>query len=213
MVWTQSTGTPNILAQRFQANGDKAGDVITVSPAAGPTESQPDVAAAPGGGFGVVWVQSDGGGSSDLNVAIYGNPLSPSPTATLTLSNPGTVAEINPTINFLGGPDNQFVVTWAVQGGAVTDIFAQRFEQDGTLVDPAPVPLTGTANLLNSFGQPTFHSVAALDNDSFAVTWLEGGNVNVQVFDDTLTGGAVQTLDEGTLSDRSPDVALLAGDR
>ena len=48
MVWTQSTGTPNILAQRFQANGDKAGDVITVSPAAGPTESQPDVAAVTG---------------------------------------------------------------------------------------------------------------------------------------------------------------------
>ena len=66
---------------------------------------------------------------------------------------------------------------------------------------------------LGSFGEPTFHSVAALGNGSFAVTWLEGGNVKVQVFDDTLTGGAIQTLDEGALSDRSPDVALLAGDR
>ena len=88
MVWTQSTGTPNILAQRFQANGNAAGDVIVVSPAAGPGESQPNVAAIPGGGFAVIWVQPGGASGVELNVAIYGDELSPTPTANLTLNSP-----------------------------------------------------------------------------------------------------------------------------
>ena len=45
------------------------------------------------------------------------------------------------------------------------------------------------------------------------MTWVEGGNIKLQTFDSALVGSAIQTMDEGTFVDRSPDVVQLADGR
>jgi hypothetical protein len=209
IVWTQSTGTANVMAQRYFANGDPNGGVITVSAAAAPTETQPYVTAVSGGGFAVVYVQSDGVSSSDLTLAIYdGSGIA---TASATVGGAG-VAEINPTVTALS--NGQLLVTWEAQGSD-TDISGQRFASNGTAVDATPFLIRGTADNFDGFTNPTPHSVTALGSGTFAVTWVEGGDVKVQTFDSSSTpaGGTLQTLDQGTATDRSPDVALLADGR
>ena len=102
MVWTQSTGTPGILAQRFGANGNPEDGIIAVSLTAPPGDNEPDVTALPNGGFAVVWVEAPGGdGPSDIEVAVYGN-AGPLPTARFTVQSAAAgTAERNPTATAL----------------------------------------------------------------------------------------------------------------
>ena len=207
MVWTQSTGTPQVLAQRFHANGDLNGGLVTVTPLAGPSETQPAVTSLAGGGFAVAYVSNGGG---EITVAIY-SASSTSPTASLVLPNTG--AEQTPTITRLS--NGEILVTWEVPGGGSTQISGIRLDANGALIDATPQSLAAAADNFHANNNPTPHSVTALAGGTFAVTWVEGGNVKVVVYTPgaTWTAGAIVTLDEGSSVDRSPDVVALSDGR
>lgn len=232
MVWTQNTGTPQILAQRFGANGDPEGSVIVVTALTAPNENEPDVTALPGGGFAVAWVASPGAdGATDIQVAVYGNAgITPTASFTVVSSVAGT-EERNPTITALA--DGNLLVTWAVPTGsgmAPSHLFAQRFTVAGAEVDADPIsvsttaahatpPPTGVSAELYPGDPAAQQSVAALAGGAFAIAWVESGSdgeIHVQTFGADGAPGSVVILDVGSgastanyIDDTEPDIALL----
>ena len=214
MVWTQSTGTPGILVQRFGANGNPEDSIIAVSPTAAPGDNEPDVAALPNGGFAVAWVETPGDdGASDIEVAVYGN-AGPLPTARFTVQSAAAgTAERNPTVTAL--TDGNLLVTWAVptgSGTAPSELYAQRFTAAGVEVDASPALISATAahatpvpvglsSELYPGDPPAEQTVAALAGGAYAIAWVEaanGGQIHVETFGSNgLSSHAPVVLDLG----------------
>ena len=233
MVWTQSTGTPGILVQRFGANGNPEDSIIAVSPTAAPGDNEPDVAALPNGGFAVAWVETPGDdGASDIEVAVYGN-AGPLPTARFTVQSAAAgTAERNPTVTAL--TDGNLLVTWAVptgSGTAPSELYAQRFTAAGVEVDASPALISATAahatpvpvglsSELYPGDPPAEQTVAALAGGAYAIAWVEaanGGQIHVETFGSNgLSSHAPVVLDLGVgtstasfIPEREPDITLL----
>jgi|KBSSwiStaDraftv2_1062776.scaffolds.fasta_scaffold61612_3 hypothetical protein len=148
----------DVFAQRFASNGAPLGLEFRVNSYTTDGQGDPAVAAAPSGGFVVVW---DGQAQSDAGVfaqrfAASGVPL-------------GAGFRVN-TIPASGNPSvatdaaGNFVVGWG-SSAVPADVFGQRFASDGT---PA-----GPQFRINTFTpqQQKTTAIAADPTGNFVVTW------------------------------------------
>jgi hypothetical protein len=167
VVWVRGqgyAGTPDVLGQRFAADGTPLGTEFRVNTYTTSGQSHPDVAADPGGSFVVVW---SGQGQDDVGVfgqrfASSGAPLGPE----FRVNTVTTDFQYMPSA--AADAAGNFVVAWASAGGyggAAADVFGQRFASDGTPLGPEFRVNTETSNGQND------HAVAADPAGNFVVTW------------------------------------------
>lgn len=74
-VWAHATSDIDVRGQVFDANGVKVGGEFEVASGTGSHQSAPDVAAYPGGGFVVTWVDSMG--NDEIKARVFGDDGTP----------------------------------------------------------------------------------------------------------------------------------------
>jgi hypothetical protein len=157
VVWASRPDTEALLAQRYDAQGDRVGAEILLDSAG--VHLAPTAASNAAGDFVVAWVRS--GDVHALRVDSSGTPV-------------GSAFQVNATTSHAGSPSvavasgGAFVVAWERQVGYTidSDIAARRFTADGD-------PLGGEflVNTLVDLGQDD--PVVAMDaGGGFLVVWL-----------------------------------------
>jgi hypothetical protein len=156
VVWQQLATDFSVFARRFGSTGAALGDAFQVN---GPTLDrayQPAVAAAPDGGFVVVWNCSERGIFGQRYDSSGGASGSEFQVTTATLNSfPAVAADATGT----------FTVAWGSHELAGADVLARRYDSGG-------MPL-GDEFLVNEFTVRSqgFPAVAALGGSDFVVVW------------------------------------------
>jgi Ca2+-binding RTX toxin-like protein len=180
-VWSSPTTAQAdqhaIVAQRFDAEGNKIGNLFFLTQITLRLQDQPDVAALPGGGFALTWNWFTSMGSQ-IMVKMFdaaGNPTSGE--FFLDFGTTGTVGNSE----IVGLSNGSAVVVWDDFGGG---------ELSGAIV--APNGAIQTFQIATTVtGVQDSPSVAALTGGNFVVTWTDGsglggdadGGIKGQIFD------------------------------
>ena len=183
IVWeSRSTpfGSPDICAQRFDANGDAVGDEILVYE--GGSGIRPSVAGLTDGGYVVVW--EIWGEDVAVNQYDADGELVISDTANTTTAG----WQERPTVVALA--DGGYIVGWVSSPtdansnteGEEGDVYFQRYEADGDKVGAETRVNTTTAGWQHDV------AIAALPDGGFVVSWTSSddgsyGDVHSQRFD------------------------------
>ncbi len=190
----------DVLAQRFDAQGQALGAPTVVNSVSGATLAH--VVALDTGGFIATWLDTSGA-DNNISVRRFNEDGTPFDAADIQVTN---VAgnQSNPEVSFLAG--GAFVVVWEDQDdtGTDRDIKAQIFNSDGTKNGgefTANSTVTGTQTVL---------SVTTLANGNFVVAWQDGGSgdVSARIFD--ASGNEVfAEFDVSTSTGTAPQVIAL----
>lgn len=153
-----------VFAQRFAADGTPLGTEFRLNDATSGSESDVQIAAAPGGGFMAVWYDSS---PNDVQGRIYDN----SGTAVgseFTVSNTGAsnsyAAEVAALTN------GTYAVTWYDQ--STQDVFVRLIDGTGTPVAPEQ---SVTSSLSGQQYEP---DIAALSGGGFALVWVDNASLD-----------------------------------
>ncbi|MFV0473998.1 MAG: calcium-binding protein [Pikeienuella sp.] len=154
-----------VYAQRYEANGDKAGGEFRVNTETDLNQSSPNIAALADGGFIIAWEsdQQDGSG-----FGVYAQRYDKDGVAQGTefLVN-STTANTQRTPNVTALSDGGFLITWESdqQDGSSWGIYAQRYDKDGARV--------GEEFLVNTYVDDYQRTpyVEALPDGGFAIAW------------------------------------------
>ncbi len=161
-----------IHGQLFHSNGTRNGSVFQINATTLDEQHSSKIAALEGGGFVVTWESKEqklSNGSSDIFAQRYNSDGSVNGEEFQVVSDISTY-DLEVDVNITGLKDGGFVITWeSSQNGfpSSTDIYAQRYNADGTT--------NGGEMLINTYtddiqGQP---SITALDDGGFAVVWTD----------------------------------------
>ena len=194
-----------VIAQMFDSSGAKVGGEFVLSNASESFQSEPDLAALPGGGFVGAWVEADGSGAG-IRAQIFdadGDRLGAQIAVNSTILN----HQLSPELATLA--DGGFVVVWydSPAAGAGSALRAQRFDSGG-----APL---GSELQVNMTSTNTIHpAVAALAGGGFVVTWVDAAtyDVKARVYDSdgATVGDEFLVHPSGTAGEQSlPTVAAL----
>jgi Ca2+-binding RTX toxin-like protein len=156
----------DVKAQMFAATGARVGGQISVNTGTSGAQSGQQIVPLLNGGFVITW--NNDGGMGDINAQAF--------TATGAKAGPEILvnagnddAQALPQITALS--NGGFVITWRATTGPVgdsaTDVRAQVFTAGGAKFGPELLVNTAT----ESFQE--VHSVTALENGGFAVTWMD----------------------------------------
>jgi hypothetical protein len=214
---TQDGSSLATKGQVFDASGVKQGAEFLVNTEALSNQSDPSVAALPGGGFVVIWTTGDAsqdGSSSAIKGQVF-DASGVKQGAEFLVNTEAANNQVEPSV--AGLPEGGFVVTWATgdstQDGSGFAIKGQVFDASG--VKQGAEFLVNT-EALGSQGDP---SVAALPGGGFVVTWrtsdsAQDGSVSAikgQVFDASgVKQGAEFLVNTEALSNQTdPSVAGL----
>lgn len=217
LAWSlqpEPNGSAAIDAQRFDAGGSPAGPVVRVAADVGDPTQAPVVAALPGGGYAVAWIEAAYPADSLIFTRHFDSSGLPSSPATRVNTTAGPYPG-EQSIAVL--QDGSSVVTWTMgdpqtwPGEPGYDIYAQRFAGDG-------MPIGGEArvNTVTS-GHQLRPDVTALADGGYLVTWMNyiytDRSIKAQRFDagGAAVGGEVSVNLSTPHSDASgPVVAALA---
>lgn len=180
VTWTSasaSTGN-DVYAQRYLANGTKAGAEFRVNTYLPVTQDSSSVAMDDDGNFVVTWMSQGNGtsGQDGSSGGIYGRrfradgtPLS----AEFRVNTYTQNHQTHPAIAMDGS--GNFVVAWQsdMQDGNSYGIYAQRYDAAGTRVGSEfrVNTYTGTTEGQTNSSPQTLPAVAYSDNGTFIVTW------------------------------------------
>jgi hypothetical protein len=151
-----------VYAQRYTANGTRAGREFRVNSTTNLSQFDPAVAGLNDGGFIVTWTSQQDGSES----GIYGQRYSAGGAkvgSEFRVNNVIAGLQENPAIASL--EDGGFVITWTSPDEADTGIFGRRYTAAGT-----PVRRQFRVNRTERRTQ-TLSSVAALKDGGFVVVW------------------------------------------
>ena len=188
VVWTSyqqhsSSSSEDIYAQRYAADGTKDGSEFLVNTHTSSGQWKPCVAHLGYGKFVVVWGSYQQDDVSNWNSGIYAQRYAADGTTEGSEFQVNTYTSDNQqdaSVAHLGY--GKFVVVWGsnnqASGSSAEDIYAQRFEADGTK--------DGTEFLVNTHtdGAQGLSSVAGLDANKFVVVWESHDQVSETSGDD-----------------------------
>ncbi|MEJ0040526.1 MAG: tandem-95 repeat protein [Gammaproteobacteria bacterium] len=168
-----------IYAQRYDANGDKAGEETQLNTTIANDQFDPTVIARPDGGFTVVWSSA---------VAQAGNNITDADIVSRSFDSAGTAlteeSRLNTTtasVQFepaIAATSNGMIAVWTSDGANGYDIYGQRYDASGEKVGSE-----FRVNTTVAFDQYQ-PGVAVLANGSFVVSWTgrDGDNDSQGVF-------------------------------
>lgn len=148
--------TANIHMRRYDADGN-ASPVEVVTNARG-MQTQPQVAALPGGGWLVVWYGLGADGSNDIFFKRYDADGEPGETQVVNATTEGSQVDPHVAVNH----DGSWVITW--QSGY--DVHQRRYDANGNTSGPDAVVPAGLGSQQNSKPQ-----VVALSDGRWVVVW------------------------------------------
>jgi hypothetical protein len=184
-------GTADIVGQRFNADGTVAGGEFVVNgPALGVAGDQvsPSIVGLVGGGFVVVWVDTDLGGV--VRGQLFDSSGSPD----------GGIFDVSTTSAGFGPelaalPDGGFVVTWGAG-----EVFARVYDASGNATTPNEFQVNTTVA-----GEQSSSDVAALTGGGFAVAFRSSpgeqdnfADVRARIFEVCEPVDIALNLDEST---------------
>ncbi|MEA3001238.1 MAG: hypothetical protein QOH81_26, partial [Sphingomonadales bacterium] len=180
-----------VMAQMFDAAGHKIGGEFAVPSTVAFGQGEPKIAAVPGGGFVVTWLDSSSLAASSGGRAVFaqrfddaGNRIGAS--FQVSTATGGYLYDPHVAVLLDGG----FVFTWSESGGSIDTsgfgIKGQRFDAAGAKI--------GGEFLVNSqmSGDQTASNVTALHGGGFAISWMDGSaaagdgsgaSIKAQIFD------------------------------
>lgn len=172
VTWTGATsdvqGT-DIFVQTFDADGDPVGSPVRLQSVQGLfNDTDPTIAALEGGGFAVAWSgRTPDAQGTDVFVQVF-DANGDTDGATQRLQGmAGNLFDETPAIAALEG--GGFVVTWTgnTSDGQLSDIFAQRFDEEGN----------AAGDRIRLQGEEGTHwdsvsKVVALPDGGFAISWV-----------------------------------------
>lgn len=189
VVWQQGLFPGSVSARIYDASGAPEGAAFAVTASGGVNEIQPSAAGRPDGGFAIAWVVDGGStGGGDIVTAFY-DAGTTTPALVVSTAASTTGREADPTVTAVG---DGFVVTWAVENAGAADIYAQRYEADGTTDGGPFLVMTGADpgfNSGSSFDPPAHHVAAVGDDGAFVVAAQSGGMIVATRVDETDTPG------------------------
>ena len=169
VVWiSNTTGTNDVIAQRFNADGTANGSEFVVTSEVADNETQPSVTTFSDGGFAIAWQDQQSGVRAWTEMRIF-DASGTAVTSDIVVSTgiDGDNEAYQPAIIALS--DTEFAVVYANEVGASTyEIRGQRYDRTGSTVGSEFVvgSLAGPSGL---FGAQV--ETALLDDGGFAVTW------------------------------------------
>jgi len=130
---------PIILAQRLDANGQKVGPALQVTPESADRQEAPALAAEASGGFVVAWQATDVGSGDIQTLGRRYDAAGGALTGEFPLNTTNAAEQSTPVLAAL--PGGRFVAAWSsfAQDGSSWGIFAQRF---GTPLAPCAADAT-----------------------------------------------------------------------
>jgi len=212
VVWQSFDGvSPEIVAQRFDANGARVGGEIAVNTTTAGLQEIPTVTALEDGGFVVAWASDGQDGSS---YGVYGQRFD-------AAGQPeGGEFRVNDTTSgYQGEPSlaaiegGGFVATWVSNAGGSEEIVGQLYDANGAPVNGEFQVNVETASLQR------YPAVTALEGGGFVIAWNSDGQDGsatgafFRVYDsagDPVTGDVqANTITDG--NQRYVDVTALEG--
>jgi FG-GAP-like repeat len=164
VVWTDSSLTYNpsgtaIVAQRYDAFGNKVGGEVKISQFTSGDQLSPAITALPNGNVAIAFVDTSAG-NLDLYVRVFDPVLGLVRTDTIDV---GTNLTFNPSITAFA--DSSYVITYTAGSGADTDIVARVVSSSGTV--------GAQFDIDNQTDHRDFSEVATLSNGNFVVTYWD----------------------------------------
>jgi hypothetical protein len=170
-----------VFARRFAASGAPLDSVEVPVNAAVGGDSNPSVAALPGGGYVVTWMTTSDGDANGIRARRFAETGEPIDTADIPVN--ANITGLQADASVAGRPDGGFVATWvsANQDGSSDGVFARRFGADGAPLDANDIQV----NFEWLFGQFA-PSVVTLDDGSFVVAFAtseepDGGGPGIRI--------------------------------
>ena len=168
-VWRSSAQDGNsfgIFGQRFDAAGRHVGAEFQVNIDAIGSEEQPDVVGLAGGGFAVVWYDSNDSANGYVKARVF-DAMATATTGDIAVTTTRLFINFQPAVT--AHPTDGFVVAWAGWASGGYDIRTQRFDGAG-----APIGSEQTINTTTA-GSQVEPAIVALAGGGFAVAWTDQG--------------------------------------
>lgn len=177
-----------IFAQRYDANGIEQGGEFLVNSTTTNDQIYHEITALTDGGFLVSWQSANQDGSGYGIYAQRYNMDGSARGGEFQINTSTTNDQRDPAITAL--TDGGFLVSWtnANQDNSDWDIYAQRFNSDGTMQGGEFRINTITASF------QSYSSITALADGGFVASWESGRNIHAQRFD--ANGNPVQSVIE-----------------
>lgn len=168
LAWTEGGGD-YYKAQRYDADGDAVGSVITLNSTSGAYSSTDSnavsIAAVSGGGFVAVWAQTD-----DIYMRRFdadGVALAAAVRVNDTTTDYSTNVHRSPSVAML--TDGTFVVVWqSPKSSSASDVYVSRYSSTGTVL-LADTKVNGTSSAVGP-------SVVALSSGKYAISYSNDGS-------------------------------------
>lgn len=205
----------DIIAQIYNPLGDKIGGEFRLNDAStADDETNPQLAALPGGGFVVVYHDIDigGGGGSNIRLEEFdanGAQVSENPSVVIDSGSGGDPNYTAPRVAASSG--TSVLVAYQEVVGAVNTI-------KGKIYDPSTNSYGSEITILSSAGGVTNASIAVLNNGNYVIAGAYGAADNAITYRILSSTGAnvlgatfVTGTNTNTNNDREPSVTALAG--
>lgn len=166
----KDTDEGGVYAQRFNANGTKAGSEFRVNTETSGNQARSEVTGLASGGFVVTWTSDNQDGHRD---GVYAQLYAANGTVVgseVQVNTHTTNSQYGSSVTELSG--GGYVIAWTSNGGQDGDgngVYAQRFDASGAKVGAEFAINTTTA------GGQYLGSVTALSNGGFVVGWYGSG--------------------------------------
>jgi VCBS repeat-containing protein len=167
IAWSDKLDRYDVRSQLFDAHGTRIGSQALESPNSLAGHHEQSASALVGETNVIVW--------SNRGSAVFQNLYNAeSNGATIRVAPVSSSAGRQPAVSGLA--DGTYVVVWDFAGDG-RDLFAARFDRDGTLLESGLVH-GSTA------GDQAFASIAGLARGGYVAAWTSGGDIHAQRYDD-----------------------------
>jgi hypothetical protein len=202
-------GFDDIYAQRCSGDGTALGTNFLVNDNSIPSrQSYPSVSGDTNGNFVVAWQDQRNSGSLDIYAQRYDSDGNPLGINWLVNDDGGGTSQYYPSVAM--NSSGRFVVTWHDNRNGDNDIYAQRYDTDGS-----PLGVNFMVNDDGGSENQEEPAVAIADDGGFVIAWEDrrdgGRDIFMQRFsaDGTPQGANTKVNDDmGTSSKNSPDVSI-----
>jgi hypothetical protein len=195
----ERNGVYDIYAQRYSSNGIALGDNFKVTDNAGSIiggyggAPPPSISTDGSGNFVVTWTDMRND-DPDIYAQRYSSDGSALGTNFKVNDDHGSARQWFSFISTDGS--GNFVITWMDERNGDSDIYAQRYSSDGTILGP---------NFRFNFNHGNHPIVVSMDSTgNFVLTWYDGENIYAQRF--TNTGAAI---DSNFIVNEERDIAMV----
>ena len=209
IVWRdERNGNPEIYAQRYSSDGSPIGQNFIINDDGGSAlQYRPAAAIDASGGFIVVW-HDDRNGNWDIYAQRYSSDGSLLGQNFMINDDNGSASQYEPAI--AAGSSGGFVVVWHDYRDGTWDVYAQRYDADGSTIGP-----NFKVNDDNGNTRQIAPDIAFDSSKGFVIAWRDERNGDADIYaqrydDDGLSIGQNFKVNDDTVNARQDkvDVAM-----